>query len=75
MAFIPKRITLTVTQGFDQETSRRLHLLATRAGVDPRALAARLLAEAVAVAFAATEEGRREERDVDTQTGDSSVGG
>ena len=69
MAFIPKRITLTVHQGFDQETSRRLQLLATRAGVDPRALAARLLAEAVAARCAEEAEAGMEgkgERDVDT---------
>jgi len=70
MAFIPKRITLTLSQGFDQETSRRLQLLAAREGVDPRALAARLLAEAVAARCAeeaaAGAGGDKGERDVDS---------
>ena len=70
MAFIPKRITLTLSQGFDQETSRRLLALAEREGVDPRALAARLLAEAVAARCAeeaaAGAGGDKGERDVDS---------
>ena len=69
MAFVPKRITLTLSQGFDQETSRRLLALAERKGVDPRALAARLLAEAVAARCAeqaAGAEGDKGERDVDS---------
>lgn len=69
MAFIPKRITLTLSQGFDQETSRCLQWLAARAGMDPRALAARLLAEAVAARCAEEAQAgtaNEGERDVDT---------
>lgn len=69
MAFVPKRITLTLSQGFDQETSRRLLALAEREGADPRALAARLLAEAVAARCAeqaAGAGGDKGERDVDS---------
>lgn len=47
MDYIPMRITLTRSQGFDHETARLLGILAVRTGEDPRFLAARLLRDAL----------------------------
>jgi hypothetical protein len=46
--WVPARITLTRSVGFDEKTAQQLQALAATSGEDPRAVAARLLRESLA---------------------------